>query len=119
MFDKKHIIITGTRGSGKTTLINKLRDKYSFINSAPGLITWCEPGRAVYMREVGSEEFVMIGKYDQSSHQKRMAPISNGFNGYGVSLLEKLIRDDSEWATIDEIGFLESSCDPYLLKLNE
>ncbi len=119
--DKRHIVITGAIGSGKSTLLRKLRGKISSKDSIPGLITWNEPGKAVYMRRIEEDESVMIGEYDPQglSKRNRMRPVPDGFNKYGVSLLDDFINDKSEWVTIDEIGFLEGSCQPYINKLNE
>lgn len=123
--EKKHIFITGTRGSGKTTLINELRERFdsngSIAGGIPGIITWCVPGEAVYMRRSGKDESVIIGKYDPHSlsAENSMKSISEGFNVYGISFLEELIHDKSEWVLIDEIGFLEGTCHPYLEKLDE
>ena len=119
--DKKHIIITGAIGSGKSTLLNELRNQFEFGDCIPGLITWNDQGKAVYMRKFGEDEFVAIGECNPYglSAEKRMQPVPNGFNVYGVSLLDMLIDDDSEWIMIDEIGFLESDCQPYLKKLFE
>lgn len=118
---KKHIFITGTRGSGKTTLIDELKDRFGSKDSIPGMITWCVPGEAVYMRKAGGCESVIIGKYDPHSlpPENNMKTVPDGFLVFGLSLLEELIHDASEWVLIDEIGFLEGSCQPYLKKLEE
>lgn len=119
--DKKHIVITGSIGSGKSTLLNQLTSRLGVKEVIPGVVTWNVPGKAVYMRKVGSEESEMIGECNPNSLSKtnRMQPVLDGFNIYGISLLEKLINDDSEWITIDEIGYLESASLPYLEKLSE
>lgn len=121
MQNKKHIVITGSMGSGKSTLLNELRRELDSKDGLPGLITWNEHRKAVYMRRVGDAKCVMIGEYNpqKSPAGKLMEPVTNGFNIYGVSLLESFIHDDSEWVTIDEIGFLEACCQPYLNKLFE
>lgn len=119
--NKKHIVITGAIGSGKTTLLKELRDKMGLDEEVPGLVTWNEQKKAVYMSKVGDNENVVIGEYnfnDQST-KNRMTPIPDGFNKYGVFILEDFIRDSSEWVTIDEIGYLERDCHPYLEKLME
>lgn len=121
MQDKKHIVITGAIGSGKTTLLKELRDKMGLGEQVPALITWNAQKKAVYMRKAGTNESVVIGEYNPNGMQKgnRMKPVLEGFNQYGVSILEDFIKDSSEWVTIDEIGFLESECQPYLEKLME
>ena len=121
MQNKKHIVITGSIGSGKSTILNKLRDRMELNCNIPGLITWKTQDKAVYMRKVESREFVKIGEYIPNSSLKvnRMQSVQAGFNIYGVSWLDELINDNSEWVTIDEIGFLENDCQPYIEKLNE
>ena len=118
---KKHIIITGAIGSGKSTLLKALKDKLCLTDSAPGLITWNVPRKAVYMSKIGDAEPTLIGEFNPHSQslRNRMRPVPDGFNIYGVSALTDFINDDSEWVTIDEIGFLESDCQPYLDKLTE
>lgn len=119
--DKKHIVITGAIGSGKSTLLKELRDKMGLGEQVPGLITWNEHRKAVCMRKAGDKEVVVIGEYNPNglSTGNRMKPVPEGFNRYGVSVLENFIMDSSEWVTIDEIGFLECDCQPYLEKMME
>lgn len=119
--DKKHIVITGAIGSGKTTLLKALRNKLGLDDSVPGIITWNTPGEAVYMRKAGGSECMKIGEYNPHSlsPRNRMNPVPDGFNIYGVSILEDCIKDNSEWVTIDEIGFLERDCMLYLAKVTE
>lgn len=117
--NKKHIIITGSRGSGKSTLLKEIVDKASTGNRIPGIITWCEPGKAVYMRMAGGNDNVIIGTYNNDSALKenKMRPVKSGFDEYGVIFLEQLMQDKSEWVLIDEIGYLESAADRYIKKL--
>lgn len=119
--DKKHIIITGGRGSGKTTLITEAGDNLEFIKSAPGLVTWVESGKAVFMQELGNTDAVKVGEFDPQSMsaENRMRPVPDGFDIYGVRILENLINSDSEWVTIDEIGYLEGTSPSFLKKLDE
>lgn len=117
--NKKHIIITGTRGSGKSTLLREIVDKADICSDIPGIITWCEPGNAVYMRMLGSDDNIVIGTFnpESTSKENRMSPVQSGFDVHGVMLLEQLINSNSEWVLIDEIGYLESTSDKYIEKL--
>ncbi|MCQ2527411.1 MAG: nucleoside-triphosphatase [Lachnospiraceae bacterium] len=121
MRDKKHIVISGAIGSGKSTLLKSLRDKMGLGDNAPGLITWSVKEKAVYMCKVGSDETVVVGEYNPRSllPRNRMQPVQDGFNINGVSMLEAMINGASEWVTIDEIGYLERDCQPYIDKLME
>ncbi|MCQ2549128.1 MAG: AAA family ATPase [Lachnospiraceae bacterium] len=117
--EKKHLIITGSRGSGKSTLLKKYIEYYG--DAIPGIITWCEPGKAVYMRASDDDSFTTIGLYssDGASKENRMIPIQEGFTEYGVNALTRLINSKTEWMFIDEIGYLEGTSKDYLAKLNE
>lgn len=119
--DKKHIVITGGRGSGKTTLINEIRNVFGQEKFGTGLVTWAEPGKAVFVRELGTTESVMVGEFDPNrlSNENKMKSVPGGFEKKGVFILDNLINSDSEWVTIDEIGYLEGTCPSYLKKLNE
>lgn len=117
--EKKHLIITGSRGSGKSTLLKKYIEYYG--DAIPGIITWCEPGKAVYMRASDDDSFTTIGLYssDGASKENRMIPVQEGFTEYGVNALTRLINSKTEWMYIDEIGYLEATSKEYLAKLNE
>lgn len=117
--EKKHLIITGSRGSGKSTLLKKYIEYYG--DAIPGIITWCEPGKAVYMRASDDDSFTTIGLYssDGASKENRMIPVQDGFTEYGVNALTRLINSKTEWMYIDEIGYLEATSKEYLAKLNE
>lgn len=119
--DKRHIVITGNRGSGKTTLLKALTEKRGSGNPLPGIVTWSEPGRAVYMRQTGTDDRIVIGRFNPESTtaENRMCPVQEGFEGYGIAVLDNLINDSSEWVTMDETGYLEAGCKNYLKKLDE
>ena len=121
MHSSRHIVITGGRGSGKTTLLNEIRDRLMSADFTPGLVTWAEPGKGVFMKGLGCAESVAVGEFDPTSTSKenRMKPVPGGFDIAGVSILNKLINSDSEWVTIDEIGYLEGSSPSFLIKINE
>ena len=107
---KRHLILTGTRGSGKTTLLKAL-----FPEPLPGLTTWVEPRRAVYLRENTSGETVQVGIFDPTlpGPGNQMKLLQDGFAGLGVTTLERCMESDSPWISIDEIGYLEGLCESY------
>ena len=107
---KRHLILTGTRGSGKTTLLNTL-----FPETMPGLTTWAEPRKAVYLRENITGETVQVGAFDPSlpGPENRMRLLAEGFGGLGVSALERCMESDSPWITVDEVGYLEAQSEVY------
>lgn len=101
---KRHLILTGGRGSGKTTLLGEL-----FPTPVPGITTWAEPEKAVYLKENGTSDQARIGIYDPSAsgNENKMIPDPDGFTSLGMGAIDRCIRDESEWITIDEIGYLE------------
>lgn len=109
--NKKHIIITGDRGAGKSTLLNQL-----FPNPLPGITTWAVPKSAVYIKENGSENITQIGVYDTTidGFENKMRLCGDGFSNAGINALNNALLSDSEWISIDEIGYLESKCTDYL-----
>lgn len=112
---KRHLILTGDRGSGKSTLLSGLLRKLSSSGPVPGVTTWAEPGQAVYLRENISEETVQVGRFDPllPGRENRMRPLPEGFQEAGVRMLGRLAEQEGEWASIDEIGYLESGCADY------
>ena len=107
---KRHLILTGTRGSGKTTLLNQL-----FPEKLPGLTTWAEPKKAVYLRENTTGETVQVGVFDASlpGPGNQMVLRQDGFLSLGVPALERCMESDSPWITVDEVGYLEAQSDVY------
>lgn len=108
--NKRHLILTGARGSGKTTLLNAL-----FPQTLPGLTTWAAPKRAVYLRDNLSGEIAQVGIFDSTlpGPGNQMVPLQDGFASLGIPALERCAKSDSQWITIDEIGYLEALCESY------
>ena len=112
---KRHLILTGDRGTGKSTLLSRL-----FPEPCPGLTSWMEPGKAVYLKENRTGAAVQVGVIDphRTGTENRMRPCPEGFLGLGVPALEKCAACADEWVTIDEIGYLETVCGEYRDALN-
>ncbi len=106
--NKKHLILTGTRGIGKTTMLNKLLKQID--EPVPGLISYAEMKKAVWMKEANEEKTVQIGTFTGQG----MKPVREGFETLGIPALKKYAQSDAEFVRIDEIGFLESGCETYL-----
>lgn len=106
---KKHLVITGQRQTGKTTLVSH------FPISRTGIITWAEPGRGVYMKESLTGESVQIGAFDptKKGDKNLMTPCINAFTSFGTSALSRCAQSEAEFILIDEIGYLEASIVPY------
>lgn len=96
---------------GKSTLLRAM-----FPEKAPGITTFVEPQRAVYLEENLSGATVQIGAYDEClpGRENKMRPRLEGFETLGISALEKCCRAPGPWATVDEIGYLESGCPDFL-----
>ena len=107
---KQHLVITGTRGSGKTTLLNAL-----FPEKLPGITTWAEPKQAVYLRENITGQTVQVGAFDATlpGPGNQMVLLQDGFATLGVPAIHRCAESDSQWITIDEIGYLEAQCEAY------
>ena len=108
---KKHIIITGNRGTGKTTLFNKL-----FPTILPGITTWAVPQTGVYLKDNLTKETSQVGIYNPTlgCAENKMELIGNGFTSFGIQALSHALESSSDWVSIDEIGYLESQCPEYL-----
>lgn len=107
---KRHLILTGTRGSGKTSLLNEM-----FPETLPGITTWAEPKKAVYLRENLTGQAVQVGAFDPSlpGPGNQMVLLQDGFATLGVSAIHRCEESDSQWITIDEIGYLEAQSKVY------
>lgn len=108
---KRHIILTGSSGSGKTTLLSKL-----FSENIPGLTSWAEAGKAVYLKDNFTNDIVQIGIYDSTipSKKNKMVLSEHGFTSLGIPALKRCMECNSKWISIDEIGYLEASCSMYI-----
>lgn len=107
---KRHWILTGPRGCGKTTLLKEL-----FPEKRPGLTTWAEPKKAVYLQDNLSRETMRIGVFDETlpGPGNQMVLEKAGFEQLGIPALQRCMESDSPWILLDEIGYLEAQCTPY------
>ena len=56
--------MTGGRRSGKSTLLAALAPRLGAAGALPGLTTWAQPGRAVYLKENITGRTAVIGRFD-------------------------------------------------------
>ena len=117
MTEKKHILICGERGVGKSTLIEKLleassRPRYGFVTKMrPAGPDGFHPiyihpaGQAVAEREY--TEANCIGACDSRTHR----PDLDAFNTLGVRYIEEAKADGI--ILMDELGFLEAKADKF------
>lgn len=116
---KKHLILTGGRRTGKTTLLSTL-----FPEHTEGITTWAIPGECVFLKENKTKRTVWVGTFDgtDKGEENKMRPCREGFLGLGMTALRSCMESEEEWITIDEIGYLETECPEYceaLLQLME
>lgn len=78
----------------------------------PGITTWAVRGKGVWLRENGTENIARIGEFDPlvSQEEQRMRPCRSGFLDLGIPALDRAAAAPGEWATMDEIGYLETDC---------
>ena len=150
---KKHLLITGSRGIGKTTLLNSLlpllfplllsgnsddsndpnnSNDFNASNAEaylkiPGFSTHAIPKTRVEIQDRITGKTGIIGTFsaDLASRSEipsgcRMQPCPDGFLEVGIPAIQRAILTSTEeapWAVIDEIGCLETSCEPFLKAL--
>ena len=107
---KRHLVLTGARGSGKTTLLSKL-----FPESLPGITTWAEPYKSVFMKDNLEGKTVTIADYDDSIQGTKLKMVLRGdvLCTFGTPILNRCMQSESQWVSIDEIGFLEETCEDF------
>lgn len=117
---KRHLILTGDRGSGKSTLLRGLLPLLSDM-PIPGILTHAETRCAVWLEETVSGEKVQIGRYDEAlpGTENKMRPCPEGFAALGIPALRRLAQCESEWVTVDEVGYLETGCAAYCEAIRE
>lgn len=104
--NRKHIVITGSRGSGKTTLINKL------VSKKTGFTTVALPGDKVVLQFDGvtsENNSYIIGRYTPGEGSNRMQPDIDNLNTLATFIENISSADVDSYFTIDEIGYLEES----------
>lgn len=114
--NKKHIILTGSRGIGKSTLVERL---VPHLPSDTRIIkTSAIPREKVTLTDCHSLNQGIIGLFSNGS----MKMFADGFLNVGLTAIESAIASDCSWVIIDELGFLESDCPAFtqaVLKLFE
>lgn len=113
---KRHLLLTGGRGSGKTTLLGFLCPE-----PLPGVTTWADPGKAVYLREESTGRETVIGLFDgtRPGVENKMQPVSRGLQTLGVDALRRCLQQPGSWVRVDEIGYLELTCPEYCQALRQ
>jgi len=102
----RHLLLTGQKDSGKTTLIEALLDG----RSVPGIRSRVERGGdglpvCVILEARDGSESCVIGNRQNG----RMLPEISALDGPARSLLLKALDAPGHWVCVDEIGFLEEA----------
>lgn len=109
---KKHLLITGSKGIGKSTLLKELLidcDNYGGITTHLIMNEDLLPKTVVLKDILNRDIKAIIGK----RYIHNMEPVIIGFEDIGSSILYKYRNSDKELIVIDEIGFLEINAKRY------
>ena len=109
---KRHLLLTGGRGTGKSTLAGALA---GMLGASAGITTTAVPRSCVMMRDNRSGVSAIVGKYDPDlpGNERKMTAVPGGFAEFGAALLRRCAEMDDEWISVDEIGYLEHGCTAY------
>lgn len=104
---RRHLILTGSRQIGKTTLLGELLGD----EILPGLRSkaiFCEqshPDR-VELKDITTGKTAVVGRYESDAMQVQ----PQGFEVFGVQCLQAAAKAPDTWVQLDELGFLERDC---------
>lgn len=111
---KKHLLLTGSKKSGKTHLVQELSTLlgYESPNLIPGITTLVHPHSHVSIKDHLTGETSVIGRFSPSAGQTghQMSPVPEGFLTLGISAMERAMSSTSDWVLLDELGYLENDC---------
>lgn len=113
----KNFLITGSRNSGKTTLIKALIS--SRLEMVCGYETvpqqHYEAGWTYKMVDLLSHEQRMISTVDD----QRIKGLESTFRTFGVTCLEHCLHNDKAIVVLDELGRFEKNCDEFINVVNQ
>lgn len=106
--EKKHLFITGSRGMGKSTLLNTAFEEigYGLFSHAVRPVEG-QPPSHVELTRADTGETTVIGRY-----KGKMSIEPDGF-ALGLRTIEEFLKSDNDVFFLDEIGFLEESVPEY------
>jgi nucleoside-triphosphatase THEP1/16S rRNA G527 N7-methylase RsmG len=111
---KRHLLITGSRRSGKTEILNAI---LKYTNSFGGIITYPVRDskffpRCVILEDINdsSERGIIAVRNEVCT---ALLPNIDGFERIGKRILNRYADSNVELIVIDEIGFLENNAEDY------
>lgn len=109
---RRHFLVTGGKGTGKSTLLAAVLPLLG-AGSEPDILTFAQPKQAVYLRRTATGERTRIGVFDATlpGPDTRMRSLPEGFCTLGMAALAA--APAGGWVSVDEIGYLETTCAPY------
>ncbi len=122
----KNILLTGEIQVGKSTIINKIIEKYFKDKTVSGFKTlpFYEDGekQGYYIENqlekgVSSSGDNIVGRVIKE--EQRCFGIKETFEKMGVSILESALNSNSELILIDELGFFENDAECFKSKIKE
>ena len=107
---KRHLILTGSSGAGKTFRLDPLR------TGMPGILTRVVPQTGVYIEAHPHGQTAEIGVYDPAlpGERNKMRICAAGFDNHAIPMVRKLVAGAAEQVFVDEIGYLELDCPAYM-----
>ena len=110
---RRHLILTGGRGSGKSTRLEALAARLS-DRALPGVSTWAQPGQAVWLRDNLTGEQAAVGRFNPGlpGPENRMRPVEEAFRTLGAGALARAAAAAGEWLAVrkQELPFLQELC---------
>lgn len=116
---KKHLIITGSKKTGKTTRIEALTQNKN-IGGIGGIRTWAEfcgeeTPKAIYLQN----RRIMKKVIAATPQNGKMAVNKESFDKFATNILKTEQNSKDEFVVVDEIGFLEKTCESYQIELKK
>lgn len=116
---KKNLLITGSRKSGKTTVLKEILKDFIPLEKLHlgGIITYALRDDAympkkVVLRDINNSDIKgIIAKRDMEANSFISFPET--FENLGVNILKKYNNSEADLIVIDEIGYLEVTCLQY------
>ncbi|MDR7871515.1 MAG: nucleoside-triphosphatase [Tissierellaceae bacterium] len=112
MSKNKHLLITGSKGIGKTTLLKEILKNYDNFGGIRTYVTLGDDGlpSTVILGDISDNNVnSIIGKRIDNI----MNPVVEGFEKVGLDILKKYSSSTKDTIIIDEIGFLELEATNY------